>query len=179
MITCTVQSWNIPNISGISEDEMWDGITCGEEHGAHSHIVRNNVLRDSYGYTTKSVLWLSFPNRLQKRVYKNVKFMYYETMVEPSHTIPFSPNVNVNLIRGLYNWAGLSKTTGAERTKATYHSFRSREQSAQCSVSTLHCADSSSALNKMKMVVVRNSFARNDNGHVVSIHRTKHFLAKQ
>ena len=105
--------------------------------------------------------------------------MYYETMVEPSHTIPFSPNVNVNLIRGLYNWAGLSKTTGAERTKATYHPFRSREQSAQCPVSTLHCADSPFALNKMKMVVVRNIFARNDNGHVVLIHCTKHFLPKQ
>ena len=41
---------------------------------------------------------------------------------------PFSPNVNVNSKWGSYNWAWLSKTSGAEHTEATCHSFRSREQ---------------------------------------------------
>ena len=56
---------------------------------------------------------------------------------EWSHTRPFSPNVNVNSIQGSYRWAGLSNTTGTEHTEATCHSFRSCEQSAQCSVLTI------------------------------------------
>ena len=69
---------------------------------------------------------------------------------------------------------GLSKTIGAERMEATCHSFRSCEQSAQCPVLTLrNCADSTSALNKMLMVVVRNIFTWNNNVNVVQIHRMK------
>ena len=67
------------------------------------------------------------------------------------------------------NWAGLSKTTRAERTKANCHSFRSREQSAQCPVLTLKCTVTTSGLNKVQMVVVRNVFVRNDTVNVVRI----------
>ena len=61
---------------------------------------------DSYGYTTKKLMWTSYT----ETTYKHTK-MYSEMMVQLSNESrfvrdPFSPDLNVNSIRGLYKWAG-------------------------------------------------------------------------
>ena len=94
-------------------------------------IIWNNVL-----YETRMAMWQKFV------MWTSYTKTYSETMVESfwmrvvSYET-FPPSVNLNLIQGSYNWGGLSKTAGAERTAATWHSFRSCEQSLQCPVLTL------------------------------------------
>ena len=115
--------------------------------------------RDSYGYIME--------NYNVNVVYKEMtytKTLYSETMVwtivsNASHLVQdhFPPNVNFNSIQGSYYWAGLIKTTGAERMEATCHSYRSQEQSAQCPVLTLTAQIQPPDWTKWKfMVVVRN-----------------------
>ena len=97
--------------------------------------------------------------------------IYWNNVWKSSRTRLFSPNVNVNSIRGLYNWAGLSKTTGVEHTEVICHSFRSREQSAQCPVLTLTAQIQPPDWTKLQMVVIQNIFTRKDNVNVVVLIR--------